>query len=247
MTKIAIMDDYQNVALSMADWSVLPENVELSVFEEYIGDSAELARRLAGFEVICIMRERTPFGRELIERLPALKLLVTTGMRNASVDLEAAAEAGVVVSGTRASGYATAELTWGLILAVMRNISENNQAMHEGGWQNLLGHELYGKTLGVIGLGRLGSRVAQVALAFEMKVLAWSENLTPERALEQGAEHAELADLLHRSDIVTIHTVLSRRTRDLLGAAELALMKPSAVLACARSEVLYWSREFQGA
>ena len=230
MTKIAILDDYQNVALKMADWNLLSEDVEIVVFDDHLAEWERVAERLQGFDIVCIMRERTPFPRALFEALPDLRLLVTSGMRNASIDLEAAVAAGVTVSGTKASGQATAELTWGLILALLRHVPLEDRAMHEGGWQNTIGNELQGKTLGLFGLGRLGSRVAQIGNAFGMEVLAWSQNLTDARASECGARRVDKDALLAASDVVSIHLILSERSRDLLGAAELARMKPTAVL-----------------
>lgn len=230
MSKIAILDDYQNVALTMADWSVVPDEHEIVVFDDHLADIEQVADRLKDFDIICIMRERTPLPRQLIEMLPNLKLLITSGMRNASIDLAAAADAGVTVCGTGASGYATAELAWSLILALVRNIGIEDRSMRERGWQNTIGNELRGKTIGILGLGRLGGRVASYARAFEMNVLAWSQNLTAERAAECGAELVPLDDLLARSDVVTVHLVLSDRTRNLLGAAELAKLKPTAYL-----------------
>jgi len=230
MTQVAILDDYQNVALEMADWNALPSSVEVHVFDDHVADLDGVAARLAEFEVVCAMRERTPFPRALIERLPNLKLLITSGMRNAALDLEAAAEAGITVCGTRSSGHATAELTWGLILCLLRHLPMEHESVVEGGWQVGIGNDLDGKTLGVIGLGRLGRRVAAVGRAFDMKVIAWSQNLTAERAAEHGAERVELDELLSRADVVTIHVVLSERTRDLLGREQLAKMKPSAIL-----------------
>lgn len=230
MTQVAILDDYQNVALEMADWNLLPNGVEIQVFDDHVADLDGVAARLEEFEVICAMRERTPFPRALLERLPNLKLLITSGMRNAAIDVEAAAEAGVIVCGTRAGGHATAELTWGLILCLLRHLPMEHESVVEGGWQVGIGNDLNGKTLGVLGLGRLGGRVAAVGNAFGMKVIAWSQNLTAERAAEHGAERVDLDALLAQSDVVTIHLVLSERTRDLLGRDQLAKMKPTAIL-----------------
>ena len=229
VTKIALLDDYQNVALEMADWDVL-SGVEVTAFEDHLLDENELVARLSGFDVIMAMRERTPFARALFARLPNLKLLVTSGMGNAAIDLEAATEHGVTVCGTSGRAFATAELTWGLILACLRLIPAEDRATREGQWQIGLGQELEDKTLGVLGLGRLGSRVAQVGQAFRMRVLAWSQNLTSERAGKVGAELVSRETLLRESDVVTIHLVLGDRTRGLLRAGELALMKPSAYL-----------------
>ena len=230
MKRCAIIDDYQGCALEMADWSALAPDVEVEIFRDHVADEDALARRLAGFEIVCAMRERTPFPRSLLERLPRLELLLTSGMRNLSIDGAAAREHGVTVCGTPSLGYPTAELTWGLILALARSIPAEDRATREGGWQRTLGVGLEGKTLGVIGLGRLGSRVARVGLAFGMEAIAWSENLTEERCREVGVALADRETLLRSSDVVTIHLLLSGRTRGLIGAAELALLKPGAFL-----------------
>ena len=232
MHSCAILDDYQNAALSVADWNPLAGQVNARVFNEHIEDREALARTLAEFDIIVAMRERTPFDAWLFDRLPKLKLLVTTGMRNASIDLEAAAKHGVTVCGTSGSVGATAELAWGLILACARNITKEDALFHSGGrWQTTLGRGMNGKTLGIIGLGNLGARTAKVGLAFEMKVLAWSPRLTPERCAEVGVTHAGTLDnLLRASDIVSIHVTLNEKSRGLLGARELALMKPDAYL-----------------
>ena len=232
MHSCAILDDYQNAALSVTDWGPLTGDVNVRVFNEHIEDREGLAKALADFEIIVAMRERTPFDAWLFDRLPKLKLLVTTGMRNASIDLEAAAKRGVAVCGTSGSVGTTAELAWGLILACARNITKEDALFHSGGkWQTTLGRGLNGKTLGIIGLGNLGARTAKVGLAFEMKVLAWSPRLTPERCAEVGVTPAEtLDDLLRASDIVSIHVTLNEKSRGLLGARELALMKPDAYL-----------------
>jgi|TARA_Y100000310_G_scaffold308362_1_gene351370 phosphoglycerate dehydrogenase-like enzyme len=230
LTKIAILDDYQNVALEMADWRSLPSDATVDVFAEHVFDEDRLAARLGAYGVIVAMRERTPFPRSLLEHLPELGLLVTTGMRNASIDVDAATELGITVCGTEGLGYPTAELTWGLILAIARRVPEEDKATREGRWQVTLGEGLNGKVLGVIGLGRLGSQVAMVGKAFGMEVIAWSQNLTRERTDEIGATLVSKEDLLARSDYVTIHLVLSDRTRGLLGASELNSMKPTAYL-----------------
>lgn len=230
MVSVAVLDDYQNVALRVADWSALPSETNVQVFNDHLTDIDSLAARLRDFEAIVAMRERTPFSRELLERLPNLRLLVTTGMRNASFDMQAASDTGVTVCGTRGLGYPTAELAWGLILALMRKIPVEDRATREGMWQVSLGEGLNGKALGVIGLGRLGSQVATVGKAFGMSLLAWSQNLTKERAAEFGATLVIKDELLSQSDIVTIHLVLSDRTRALIGARELGLMKQTAYL-----------------
>jgi phosphoglycerate dehydrogenase-like enzyme len=231
VTRVAILDDYQGVALRLADWSSLPPGADVVVFRDHVADEVRVVARLADFDVVVAMRERTPFPRRLIERLPRLRLLVTTGMRNASIDLRAAADRGILVSGTAGLPSPTAELTWALILALVRRVPREDRATRDGRWQETLGTTINGKTLGVLGLGQLGSRVARVGRAFEMEVLAWSQNLTAERATAVGATLARSRDeLLQRADIVTIHLVLSERTRGLVGARELALMRPSAYL-----------------
>ncbi len=227
--RVAILDDYQSVALQSADWSPVQAAAEIVTFHDHIADEAALAERLQDFDAVVLMRERTPFPRTLFERLPNLKLLVTTGMRNASVDAQAAQDHGVTYCGTEGLGYPTAELTWGLILALFRRIPAEHVATQNGQWQTTLGEGLNGKTLGVIGLGRLGSQVARVGSAFDMNVIAWSQNLTKERTDEVGVTLAESKEaLLQQSDVVSIHLVLSDRTRGLIGAAELQQMRPSA-------------------
>src|SRR5947208_14857656 len=228
MARVAILDDYQHVARRMADWSTLPAGTDVVVFADHLKDAGAVAARLADFEAVVAMRERTAFPRALLGRLPRLKLLVTTGMRNASIDVAAATARGIVVCGTAGLPYPTAELTWGLILALVRRIPTEDRATREGRWQVSCGLGLSGKTLGVIGLGGLGSRVAKVGRAFEMDVIAWSQNLTAARAAEVGATLVTKDELLARSDVVTIHLVLSDRTRGLLGARELSSMKRTA-------------------
>jgi phosphoglycerate dehydrogenase-like enzyme len=231
MAAIAILDDYQNVALRVADWSRLQKDHRLVVFNEHLPDVDACARALADFDIVGIMRERTPFQRPLLERLPKLRLLVTTGKRNASVDVAAARERNVTVCGTSGGGHPTAELAIGLMLGLARHLREEFQAMRAGGaWQTTLGFDLAGRTLGIIGLGNLGSKVARIGAAIGMPVIAWSENLTAERAVAQGAERVDKDELFRRADVISIHTVLSARTRGLIGARELALMKPTAIL-----------------
>lgn len=230
MTKVAVLDDYQGVALQMADWGALPSDVPVEVFADHFADREDVAKRLQDFEIVVAMRERTPFPRELLELLPKLELLVTTGRTNAAIDVEAAQELGVTVCGTHSVGFGTSELTWGLILALCRQIPREDRAVRDGEWQVSLGVGLRGRTLGIIGLGNLGSQVAQVGNAFGMEVLAWSQNLTAERAQEVGAALVPKEELLRRSDVVTIHLKLSDRTRNLISEPELELMKPSAFL-----------------
>src|SRR5438128_1577727 len=211
--RIAVLDDYQGVAREMADWASLGADCELVSFQDHLADLEAIARRLADFEVVVAMRERTPFPRALLEKLPRLRLLVTTGLRNASIDVAAARERDVVVCGTAGSGGSTGELTWGLILALFRQIPREDRALREGKWQTTVGIGLGGKTLGIVGLGTIGSQVAKVGTAFGMEVIAWSQNLDAERAGKAGAKRVERDELLARSDVVTIHVVLSDRTR----------------------------------
>lgn len=226
--RIAILDDYQNVARKLADWDSL--GAELTVFTEPIGGSGEVVRKLAGYDVVVAMRERTKFPADVLRGLPDLKLLVSTGRRNAAIDVAAAQDAGIVVCGTGYLSHPTAEHTWALILAAARNLPAEERAVRDGKWQHSIGMGLHGKTLGLIGLGRLGSRVAEIGLVFGMNVIAWSQNLTAARAAEHGVTAVPRDDLLRSADVISIHLVLSRRTRGLLGPAELALVKPGAIL-----------------
>lgn len=228
MARIAITDDYQNVALSCAGWSRLEANHEIVVFDKPFASEDEAAAKLAPFDIIGIMRERTAFPRSLLSRLANLKLLVTTGMRNASVDTRSAGELGIRVCGTEGSSHATAELAMALILGLARNFHVELRNMQDGRWQTTVGQDLRGKTLGVLGLGRLGSATAGYAKAFGMDVVAWSANLTAQAASEKGAIRVEKDELFQRSDFITIHLVLSDRSRGLVGAREFGLMKPSA-------------------
>lgn len=231
MTKIAILDDYQNVALDMADWSSLPGDGNITVFNEPFGGFEQAASALGSFDIICIMRERTAFPLEMFESLPQLKLLVTSGMRNAAIDLDAARACGVTVCGTESPAHATVELTWGLILSLTRNIPTEERNMREGRWQTTLGTDIKGKVLGVIGLGRLGSQVAMIGKAFGMEVIAWSQNLTEEHCAEIGVRRAaSKEELLRTADVMTIHLKYSERTHALIGTEEFALMKPTAFL-----------------
>ena len=232
--RLSILDDYQGVALDMADWSpIRARGVEIAVERHPFVDEDSTVRALADSEIVAAMRERTAFPKSLVGRLPKLKLLITTGMRNASLDMAALKDRGVTVCGTGGPGGGnedTAELAWGLILSAARRISEDHQLMRLGGWQTRIGHRVAGKTLGLLGLGRLGSAVARVGLAFRMKAIAWSQNLTAERAAEHGVERVEKDELFRRSDILSAHLVLSARSRGLVGAREIGLMKPSAIL-----------------
>jgi phosphoglycerate dehydrogenase-like enzyme len=230
VTRIAVLDDYQDVALQMADWQALPAEAQVQVFRDHLAEPDAVVERLKDFDIVVAMRERTPFPRRLLERLPQLRLLITTGMRNASIDLQAATDCGVVVCGTAGLPYPTAELTWGLILALARRIPREDHATRTGQWQVSVGVGLRDKVLGVIGLGRLGSQVATVGKAFGMSLLAWSQNLTAERAAQYGATLVHKEELLAQADFVTLHLILSDRTRGLIGERELGLMKPSAYL-----------------
>ena len=214
----------------MADWGGLPADTEIQVFRDHLAETDALARRLEGFDVVALMRERTPIGLELLQRLPVLRLLVTTGMRNASIDLDAATDHGVLVCGTGGLGYPTAELTWGLILALVRHVAKENAAIRQGQWQSTVGTGLHGKVLGVLGLGRLGSQVATIGAAFGMSTIAWSQNLTGERATQFGATLVKRDELFALSDILSIHLQLSERTRGLVGSREIGMMKPTAYL-----------------
>ena len=227
---VAVLDDYQNVALNMGDWSSLQDRAEITVFQDHIADEAALVTRLAPFDILCIMRERTPMTRSLLAQLTRLKLIVTTGMHNAAIDFAAASELGITVCGTGGSLWGTPELTWALILATQRHLGFEQSNMRTGGWQTTVGGELQGKTLGIMGLGRIGAIIAKYAAAFGMNVIAWSQNLTQDAAREHGATLVTKDELFARSDVVTIHLKLSDRTRDLVGAHELGLMQPTAYL-----------------
>jgi phosphoglycerate dehydrogenase-like enzyme len=237
--RLSILDDYQGVALDMADWSpVRDRGIEIAVERFPFADEDDVVRSLADSEIVCAMRERTAFPKRIVDRLPKLKLLITTGMRNASFDMEALQASGVTVCGTGGppnvpgggGNEDTAELAWGLILGAARRIAEDHAFMRHGGWQTRIGHRVAGKTLGLLGLGRLGSAVARVGLAFNMKAIAWSQNLTAEKAAAQGVERVEKDELFRRSDILSVHLVLSPRSRGLVGAREIGLMKPNAIL-----------------
>jgi phosphoglycerate dehydrogenase-like enzyme len=230
MQRIAVLDDYQSVAATFTDWSQLSEPAEVVEFHDHVGDANALVARLQPFDVVIAMRERTPFPRQVLERLPNLRLLVTTGMRNRSIDVEAATELGITVCGTGAQATSTVELTWALILATLRHIPQEDAAMRAGAWQQTVGGDLAGARLGVIGLGRIGSQVARIGAAFGMDVVAWSQNLTEERAAEAGARRVEKEELFATADVVTVHLVGSTRTRGLIGADDLALMMHTAVL-----------------
>jgi phosphoglycerate dehydrogenase-like enzyme len=227
--RIAILDDYQRIALSSADWTLL-DAAEVVPFHGHIPDTADLVAELRPFDVVVAMRERTPFTAERIRLLPGLRLLVTTGMRNASIDVAAANAAGVTVCGTRGTPGATSELTWALILALVRHVPEEDRRIREGGWQQTVGFGLHGRTLGIVGLGNIGRQVAAVGRAFGMEVLAWSQHLTAAAAAEAGVTAVAREDLFETSDVITVHYKLSERSVGLVGARELGLMKPTAFL-----------------
>jgi phosphoglycerate dehydrogenase-like enzyme len=230
--RCAILDDYQNVALKLADWSKVAADLDIKVFNDPLGGPQEVARALKGFAIIVAMRERTPFPKGLIEALPDLKLLITTGMVNRAIDLDAAKTRNVMVCGTPGFGNPTTGIAWGLILELTRRIGYENARLKGGAsWQSVLGTDVEGLTLGIIGLGKLGTRVAEVGKAFRMKVMVWSQNITPERCKAAGVDYAaSKEDLLRQADIVSIHIPLTPTSRGLIGASELALMKPTAFL-----------------
>jgi phosphoglycerate dehydrogenase-like enzyme len=230
MIRVAILDDYQGVALASADWSPLAGRADVTVVREHHASVGELTAALQGFDVVVGMRERTAFPADVLDRLPRLRLLITTGVRNASFDLAAAAAHGVTVCGTRATGSAAPELTWGLILALTRQIVTEDAAVRAGRWQVAMGRGLAGATLGILGLGRIGERLAKYAEAFDMNVNAWSPNLTAERAEACGARLVGKRELFERSDIVTVHVVLSERSRGLIGVEELGWLGPDGLL-----------------
>jgi phosphoglycerate dehydrogenase-like enzyme len=228
--KIAILDDYQNVALKMADWSALSGRAEITVFSDHLADPSAVVERLLPFDIVCVMRERTPMPRGVLQHLPRLKLIASTGSRNASIDMEAAKELGVTVTATGYRSSPTIEMTWALILASVRGIVHENNSLRNGGWQKSVGQDLSGKIMGVVGLGNIGGQVARIGLAFGMKIIAWSQNMTPEIAEAAGAKLVSKDELFRQADIVTIHLILSGRTKGLVGAAELGLMKPTSRL-----------------
>lgn len=229
--RCAVLDDFQDVATTVADWSPLLDQVEVTSFTRHFADEDELAAAVSDFDIIVTLRERVPFPASLIARLPRLKLLIASGMRNSVIDYAAAAEHGVTVCGTESASTPPVELTWALLLGLARNVVGESSALRAGGpWQSTVGADLHGSRLGLIGLGKIGSRVAAVGAAFGMEVAAWSRNLTDERAAAAGAKRVEKAELLAHSDFVSVHVVLNEGTRGLIGAAELALMKPSAYL-----------------
>ncbi len=227
---VAILDDYQAVAQQMADWSQLPPGINVQFFHDHIADEDALVDRLKNFQVVMGMRERTPFPRSVLDRLPELRLLVTAGMGNAVFDIPAATELGIVVTGTGGVGEGPTELTWGLILALARRIPQEDRLTREGNWGTTVGIGLKDKTLGLLGLGHIGSLVGKVGAALGMNIIAWSQNLKPERAAECGATLVDKDTLFKESDVLSVHVQLSDRTRGLVGAKELSLMKPTSYL-----------------
>ncbi len=230
MTKLAILDDYQGVALKMADWSAIRRHASIEVFPDTVVDPDQLVERLKPFDVLCVMRERTPLPRSIIERLPQLKLIVSTGPKNGSIDAEAAKQLGIAVENTRGSLVAPIELTWALIQVSARNLIEEAASFRAGGWQRTVGNELAGKTLGIVGLGKVGGKIAQIARLFGMEVITWSDRTTETDAAVAGARLVTKTELFREADILTIHLVLVEATRGLVGANELALMKRTAWL-----------------
>jgi phosphoglycerate dehydrogenase-like enzyme len=229
--RCAILDDYQNIALSSADWSPVKGDVDIKAFTANLGGPDKVIAALQDFDIVVAMRERTGFPKQVIDALPNLKLLITTGMRNASIDTEAAKARGLTVCGTGAFGSPTSGIAIGLMLELTRHIGYENARLHAGAtWQTTIGPELEGLTLGVLGLGKLGQRTAAIAKAFGMKVIAWSQNLTPEKCAEAGVGYVAKDDLFRQSDLISIHVVLSQRSRGLVGAKEIGLMKPTAYL-----------------
>jgi phosphoglycerate dehydrogenase-like enzyme len=228
LVQVAVLDDYQGVALQSADWSLLNGKANITVFRDHLSDSTALVERLKPFEVLSVMRERTPLTRAILEQLPNLKLIASTGSRNASIDLAAAKEHGITVCYTGYSSHGAIEMTWALILALLRNIPAEFASVQKAQWQISVGDDLAGKTIGIVGLGGIGARVAKIAHAFGMNIVAWSQNLTPESAEKHRAQLVSKKELFETADIVTIHLVLSPRTKGIIGAPEFGCMKPTA-------------------
>lgn len=226
--QIAILDDYQNVALTYGDWSDINKLAEITVFNDHLSTTKEIIERLKPFQVIAVMRERTPLNREILSQLPNLKLIISTGQRNAAIDIKAAEEFGIALSHTRYESNGAPELTWALLLALAKHLVSESNNVDKGGWQQQVGVDLKGKTIGIVGLGNIGSTIARYAKAFEMEVIAWSENLTEEKAHAQGAKLVSKEELFSKADFVTVHLILSSRSRNIIGEKELSLMKPDA-------------------
>lgn len=230
MTRIAVLDDYQHAALASADWSAVQERAEVVVFDDHIDDTPKLVERLQHFDAVCVMRERTPLRRELLEQLPSLRLIASTGAANASIDTVAAADLGILIASTGGVGSGAPELTWALILESARHVSQEQASLRAGGWQKSLGRDLAGRTIGIVGLGKVGRQVAAVGRAFGMDVVASGDRLTEARAKEAGVRRVEQDDLLREADWVSLHLALVPETRGSIGVRELGLMKPSAWL-----------------
>jgi phosphoglycerate dehydrogenase-like enzyme len=228
--KVAILDDYQRVSCIFADWSVITNQVDLTIFDQHEADETRLIQRLLPFEIICVMRERTPLNRRILSRLANCKLIVSTGTRNASIDRHAAEEFGITIKNTGYLSSGAPELTWGLLLAIARQIPQESLNVRSGNWQTTIGTDLKGKTIGIVGLGNIGSRIARYAQAFEMRVLAWSTNLTKEHAIAVGAIPVTKEILFKESDFITIHMVLSARSKEMIKMQDLKLMKSTAYL-----------------
>jgi phosphoglycerate dehydrogenase-like enzyme len=228
MLKIAVLDDYQQAALKFADWSSITANAEVKVFYDHLFDEGAVIERLVPFTIVCVMRERTPLTRNILQALPNLKLIISTGKRNASIDTEAAAELGITIKNTNYIGSGAPELTWALLMAAARHIVKEDGNIYSGGWQTTVGADIKGKTIGIIGLGNIGSKIAVYAKAFDMNIIAWSPNLTAGKAAEAGARLVSKETLFKEADFVTVHLVLSERSKDIIGRDELLMMKPGA-------------------
>ena len=228
--EIAVLDDYQSVALKMADWSELEKVSNITVFHDHLSDQQELVKRLKPFDILCLMRERTPVNRELLSNLPNLKLIVSTGFRNASIDAAAVQDLGIRLQNTGYLGSGAPEMTWALLMAMAKKIPQENASLKNGGWQTQIGSDLKGKTIGIVGLGTIGAKIASIAAVFDMNVIAWSQNLTPEKAESHGARYVSKEYLFENADFITVHLVLSERTKGIISIPELALMKPAAYL-----------------
>ena len=226
--KIAVLDDYQQVAFKFADWSAIKAKAEIKVFTDHIADEKTVVERLLPFNVVCVMRERTPLNRNILSQLPNLKLIVTTGMRNASIDIKAVEEFGITLKYTGYLESGAPEMTWALIMGIARHIPQESNNFKSGGWQTTIGGDFKGKTMGILGMGRVGSKIAAYAKAFDMNIIAWSPNLTAEKAAESGAQLVSKEELFKQADFVTIHMVLSDRSRGIVGKEDLSLMKPTA-------------------
>lgn len=225
--KIAVLDDYQQVAFKFADWQAVTSKAEVQVFHDHVADEKAVIERLLPFNIVCVMRERTPLTLNILSQLPNLKLIVSTGMRNASIDVKAVEELGITLKYTRYVENGAPEITWALLMAIARHIPQESSNF-KNGWQTTIGTDFIGKTIGILGLGRVGSKIAAYAKAFDMNVIAWSQNLTEEKANQAGAQLVSKETLFKEADFVTVHLVLSDRTRGIIGKEELQLMKPSA-------------------